>query len=273
MFNKLSDVIKYYQDYHLTKHNYQYVADNLSYFDKYNLADIRKVHIKQYYAHRRQQVSNATINREISYARASINRVNIDYELNLNNPFCNIKFVEEDVIPNYLTVKDYQKLLESALQTDNHDLHDFIVLLVMTGCRPIELLTLEWCNVYLDKRQFVVRNYYSKTKRTMYKYLNDTAINLLLERQNHKIGRFVFTNPQTMDRYKSFGKGFALCKKRAGINCTLYDLRHTYASWLVQKGISIYLVKDLLGHSDIASTMRYAHLDYESYLNALSKIG
>lgn len=52
----------------------------------------------------------------------------------------------------------------------------------------------------------------------------------------------------------------------------MYDLRHTYASWLVQKGVGIYTVKDLLGHGDIESTMRYAHLDYAQYVDAVSLI-
>ena len=106
----------------------------------------------------------------------------------------------------------------------------------------------------------------------MYKYLNQTALSLLLERQANANGRYVFTNPTTDDRYKSFSKGFQLCKKRAGVNCTLYDLRHTYASWLIQKGVGIYTIKDLLGHGDIESTMRYAHLDYSQYVSAVDLI-
>ena len=70
-----------------------------------------------------------------------------------------------------------------------------------------------------------------------------------------------------------FKNQFKTCKKLAGVNCRMYDLRHTYASWLVQKGVSIYTVKELLGHRDISSTERYAHLDYATYLDALDKIG
>ena len=271
MFDKLSEVIEYYQEYHLTKNKYQYRADNLRFFDAYNLKDLRKKDVKQYAQFRRVTVSNSTINRECSFARAAINRVIDDYEIKLNNPFEKMKFIEADYIPNYLSRDQYHKLLAAALETSNHDLHDFIVLLTMTGCRPIELLTLKWSNVHLDKRQFVVRNSYSKTKRTMYKYLNQTALDLLKSRDKSKV--YVFTNPQTADRYKSFGKGFQLCKKRAGVNCTLYDLRHTYASWLIQQGVGIYTIKDLLGHGDIGSTMRYAHLDYAQYLDSLSLIG
>lgn len=270
MFSKLSEVIKYYQDYHLTKNKYQYRADNLRFFDAYNLGDLRKKDIKEYAILRRTTVSNSTINREISFARAAINRVIEDHEIKLNNPFQNIKFVEADYIANYLTRAEYNRLLKSALETSNQALHDFIVLLTMTGCRPIELLTLEWSNVHLDNRQFIVRNHYSKSKRTMYKYLNQTAFDTL--NNLSRIGDYVFTNPRTGKAYTTFSKTFIRCKKRAGVHCTMYDLRHTYASWLVQNGVGIYTIKDLLGHGDIESTMRYAHLDYAQYVSAVDLI-
>jgi len=272
MFAKLSEVIEYYQDFHLTKNKYHYRAHNLRFFDAQKLKDLRKKDVKEYAKLRRASVSNSTINREISFARAAINRVNEDFELKLNNPFEKVKFVEADYIANYLNRVQYEKLLTAALETDNHDLHDFIVLLTMTGCRPIELLTLKWSNVHLDKNQFIVRNHYSKSKRTMYKYLNETAFNVLLERSKQAKFDFVFANKKTGDHIKSFSKGFQLCKKRAGINCTLYDLRHTYASWLIQKGVGIYTIKDLLGHGDIDSTMRYAHLDYSQFVAAVDLI-
>lgn len=272
MFDKLSEVIEYYQDYHLTKHKYQYRAHNLRFFDVYTLRQLRRKHIKEYAQLRRLTVKNATINRELSFARAAINCVNFDYEIKLNNPFTKMKFVEEDYMANYLTKYEYQALLSAALKTNNHDLHDLIVLLTMTGCRPIELYTLTWDNVYLDKRQFVVRNYYSKSKRTMYKHLNDVALGTFKQRQQNKIGDHVFTNPATNDRYESLGKGFANACKRAGVIATMYDLRHTYASWLVQKGVSIYVVQGLMGHGDIASTMRYAHLANDNFVEAVQLI-
>lgn len=270
MFNKLSQVIEYYQDYHLTKHKYQYRADNLRFFDAYNLRDLRKKDIKEYAMERRIVASNATINRECSFARAAINRVIEDHEIKLNNPFEKVKFVEADYIANYLTRIEYDRLLRAALETDNQTLHDFIVLLTMTGCRPIELMTLEWSNVHLDKRQFIVRNHYSKSKRTMYKYLNQTAFDTL--NNLSRISDYVFTNARTGKPYTTFSKTFMRCKKRAGVHCTMYDLRHTYASWLIQNGVGIYTIKDLLGHGDIDSTMRYAHLDYAQYVDAVSLI-
>lgn len=271
-YQKLSDCITYYQDYQLTKHKYQWRAKHLQFFDAWPLSDLKKYHIKQYHQFRLSQgVTNATINREISFARAAINSVNRDFELQLKNPFADIKFIENDTIPRFLSPDDVQRLLQAAKQVNDTHLHDYLTLLVYTGARPIELLTLTWDNVYLDKRFYIVRNCYSKNKRTMYKYLNDTAFDVLANREH--IGEFVFTNPKTKERYFDFKNQFKTCKKLAGVNCRMYDLRHTYASWLVQKGVTIYTVKELLGHRDISSTERYAHLDYATYLQALNKIG
>ncbi|UYZ81091.1 tyrosine-type recombinase/integrase [Moraxella bovis] len=272
-FEKLSDIIKYYQEYHLTKYKYTYRLALLAPFDDYPLSTLKRADVKKWALERQKQVSNATVNKEIGFCRSAINLVSKDFEITLNNPFANVKYVEADTIPNYLSPQEYEKLLTASLEFDNTDLHDFITLLVMTGCRQSEVLTLKWANVHLEKRQFIVRNTLNKSRRTMYKYLNDTAYNVLKHRQANKQGDYVFTNPKTGENIKSFNKGWQLCKKRAGINCRMHDLRHTYASWLVQKGVPIYTVKELLGHGDIASTQRYAHLDYSTKLQAVDLIG
>lgn len=272
-FNKLSDCIAYYQTYHLTKHKYQNRRNALAYFDNVELSKIRKYHIKQYHILRSAVVSNATINREISFARAAINCVNRDFEISLHNAFTDIKFDEVEHLPNYLTIDQYHQLLKMCLKHGYHDLHDFIILLTMTGCRPVEIKSLAWSDVHFDKKFFIVRNCWSKSKRMMYKYLNDTALELLSSKNQVKQGLWVFTNQKTNKPIGSYQKIFNKVKKDLDFKVTFYDLRHTYASWLVQGSVSIYTVKELLGHRDIASTMRYAHLDYSTYCNALSVIG
>ena len=82
-----------------------------------------------------------------------------------------------------------------------------------------------------------------------------------------------FTNPATNKPIDSYHKCFVKLRQHAGVKCTFYDLRHSYASWLVQGAIPIYTVKDLLGHRDVTTTQRYAHLNYETYCKALEVIG
>lgn len=245
----------------------------MAYFDDIPLQDIRKHHIKRYHALRSQLVSNATINREISFARAAINCVNRDYELTLYNAFMDIKFNEEENLPNYLTIEQYKALLQACLKHGYDDLHDFIILLAMTGCRPVEIKNLSWYDVHFDKRFFIVKNCWSKNKKMMYKYLNDTAFDLLKKRHGNKQGDWVFMNTKLNKPIGSYQKIFNKVKVDLDFKCNFYDLRHSYASWLVQGSVSIYTVKELLGHRDISSTMRYAHLDYATYCNALKVIG
>lgn len=61
-------------------------------------------------------------------------------------------------------------------------------------------------------------------------------------------------------------------RKATGIDCRWHDLRHTFASWLVQAGVPIYTVAELLGHSSVAVTKRYAHLAPKHLQDAIAKI-
>lgn len=272
-FLKLSDCLSYYQNYHLTTHKYQWRANALRWFDAVPLSDLKKYHVKAYHQIRTASVTNATVNRELAFARAAVNCVNRDHDLSIRNPFADICFIERDHLPHYLTLEQFKALVSKAQALGYRDLSDFLTLLVMTGCRPIELYTLHWDNVTLGSRQFVVRNCWSKSRRTIYKYLNDTALAVLMAREGTKADGWVFYNRKSCDHVKSYAKIFKKVRAAAGIDCTFYDLRHTYASWLVQGSVPIYTVRDLLGHRDVTTTQRYAHLDYAQYLEALKTIG
>jgi integrase len=216
-------------------------------------------------------VKNATVNRELNIARSAINYYNKHNDINIKNPFNGFNLFESDFIPKYLNAGECSLLLETCKQYSNPLFRSYISLLLNTGSRSGELLTLQWDNVFLDDRYLIVRNSLSKNKKTVYKPLNNQAIIAFSELSPLDTG-FVFLNTRTNDRYKSFRKAWLWAKERSGIDCRIHDLRHTFASLLVSSGVPLYHVSQLLGHSDTRITQRYAHLSPDNLLDVVQQL-
>jgi len=89
------------------------------------------------------------------------------------------------------------------------------------------------------------------------------------ENKNH----YVFPSPITGNKLSDVKKSFSTALKAAGIeNFRFHDLRHTAASWMVMEGVSLYAVKEILGHADIKTTQRYAHLSPGYLENEIGKL-
>lgn len=162
----------------------------------------------------------------------------------------------------------------SRTQLQNYqDNYDLVVLLLDTGARYNEIGTLKWSQIDLATR--TINLWRSKVENESVLFMTDRVHDLLQKRFRVQIDskteqpcfnvlnqpQYVFENEDgTPKRYKNsiIRRAF----DRAGLNdCSLHTLRHTHASRLVQMGMSIYEVQKVLGHNDIRTTMRYAHLE------------
>jgi site-specific recombinase XerD len=91
--------------------------------------------------------------------------------------------------------------------------------------------------------------------------MTDRVFAVLSRRAKEQSTEHVFNN-KTGDSRGYCTQSIRKALKRAGlVNCRVHTLRHTLASRLIQNGMSVYEVRDILGHSDIKTTMRYAHLE------------
>jgi integrase len=144
-----------------------------------------------------------------------------------------------------------------------------IRLLILTGCRLGEILTLKWEYVDFDRAALFLPD--SKTgKKTV--ILNAPALAVLngLDR----VGPYVIPGDDIEKPRADLKRPWAAILKRAGLSgVRIHDLRHTYASFGAGSGLGLPIVGKLLGHSQPSTTARYAHLDNDPLRRATEKIG
>jgi integrase len=185
-----------------------------------------------------------------------------------SNPVRRVRFLSEDNLQfHILDEKDECSLLSCAPPY----LREMIQFAVNTGLRSGEIFNLTWQEVDLDHRTItpIVR----KTRRRLELPLNDTAHAILVSRNAVQHGPYVFYNPETGTRFKDVKLGLQAAVKRAGLRkITWHTFRHTFASRLTQDGVDLVTVQELLGHSTINVTMRYAHSNLEAKARAVARL-
>ncbi len=145
------------------------------------------------------------------------------------------------------------------------DLYDFAILLMDTGARFSEIAMLEWSRIDLNQRTLGL--WRPKVQNESILYMTERVVEVLSRRAQTAppaLQPFVFCNNAGGPRNTTthvFQRAF----KRAGlVGCTAHTLRHTHATRLIQNGMNLYEVKEILGHSDIKTTMRYAHIEKQT---------
>ena len=213
------------------------------------------------------------------YQRSTINKhiYLMNRMLNLARSWGWIDFARDQQPIKRLTIGDHKQrflssdeieaLLKQCRRSTHPYLYLFVKLLLLTGARKGEALCVRWCDIDFDKRVWTVPR--SKNGRSRRIVLNDDAVSVLLaagtiaERFGLVVGgdAAVFQNPRTQSPYQSFYAAWYIARDAAGLTeVRIHDLRHTFASLLVNQGVSLYEVQTLLGHSSIQMTQRYAHL-------------
>lgn len=224
-------------------------------------ADIR-AHIER---RRADGAAPATVNKELAMLSAAINDYNARHGCQLANPASGAKLREPEGKLRWLTRDEYTRLLAAASPL----VRDFVQLGCHTGLRKGELLQLEWTDVDPVRRLIMLRPEATKSGRRRAVPLNDEALAAIRSRGDAcPDSALVFCGVLDLK------KGFAGAVRRAGLHdVTPHTLRHTFASWLVIAGVPLYEVRDLLGHSTIKLTERYAHLAPENLRAAVDRIG
>ncbi len=138
-----------------------------------------------------------------------------------------------------------------------------VMVAIYTGMRKGRVLNLKWSQIDFEKEEIWVENTKSKKSRDIrFKSpLKELLLNLWENRMDEE---FVFINPDTGKPFVDVSRSFDATCKRAGIeNLTFHDLRHAFATRLIDAGADIITVMELMGHSSVRMTQRYTHSSRE----------
>jgi len=249
----------------------------LPFFGGFDVKELKRAKVRAYIANRLGHgVKLSTVRRELRLFSAAINFVRDEYEINLPNPVARLGLPSEEPRVRWITREEARRLLEASRSPQRPHLEVFIRLALSTGCRKSELLKLEWERVDLNRRCFLLEARHTKAKKRRTVPLNDSALGAFRKMrcwQDDYAPQTPFVFGWERGRIASLKTSWTNALRRAGIeNFRIHDLRHTFASWLVMQGVSLYVVKELLGHSSITQTEIYAHLAPDAHCEAVQKI-
>lgn len=249
------------------KRDVQMLSNLQNFFGESKLRDITPLRIEEYQQVRvKEDMAPATSNRELAILKHMFNLAERWGQHQGINPVRMVKFLPENNLRFKTLSEDAERRL---LEASPPYLRDMILFAINTGLRTSDIFNLEWTEVDIEQKR--LKKIVKKSDRPLSLPLNDTAFSIIEESQQH--GPYVFYNPMTGDRFKDVKGALAAAVKRAGLGpVTWHMFRHTFASRLTRNGVDIVTVKELLGHSNISTTMRYAHSNDDAKRRAVQKL-
>jgi integrase len=179
-----------------------------------------------------------------------------------------VKFLPENNLQFKTLSEDEERRLLAASPPY---LREMILFALNIGLRTNEIFNLKWKEVDIEQRR--LKMIVKKSQRALSIPLNDAAFAVVESRLAIQHGPYVFYSPMTGDRFRDVKGALVAAVKRAGLDkVTWHMFRHTFASRLTRGGVDIVTVKDLLGHSNISTTLRYAHSNDDAKRRAVERL-
>ena len=227
--------------------------------------------------------------KEKKFAPGTINRMLVllryGYKLALRwkveglevNPAQDLKNIKNDnKIERYLTPEQTVALMAAVRASENPVLQNIVPFLIYTGARKREALDARWADIDWQQSSWKIPK--TKSGKIRHVPLSTGALELLGRMRSWSGLKasgsdLLFPNPRTGLPFVSIYYSWDTARKQAGVSeLRVHDLRHSFASFLVNAGRSLYEVQELLGHADIRTTSRYAHLKRDRLMEAVEVI-
>jgi integrase len=277
----------------------KWLHEPLASFNNWRLESWRKDRLKA-------GIKAVTLNRQIDTLRSCLHKA-VDWEVLDKHPMTGLKRlkVDDDERVRFLNPAE-EKRLRDALVTRESNMRSarergnawrvergkstlpahkyeyvdhvrpLVLLALNTGLRRGESFSLRWADIDADSTMLTVRAAAAKSGDSRRVPLNHEAqltLKAWKKQQNPADDELVFPGAEG-ERLTNINKSWAtVCELAKLTDFRLHDCRHHFASRLVQLGVDLNMVRQLMGHQDIKMTFRYAHLSPDNLKSAVAKLG
>jgi integrase len=249
------------------------ITSFLKYLGDHLLVEYTPQLIEQFKVSHLKKVSPTKVNIDFLSLK-SVFGTAVNWGLLQENPFKRCKQLRlPQMRPLYLTPEDFQKLL-SVIQYDWY--RDLVRFAVSTMMRVGEIVNLKWSSIDLERRLILVENtetYRTKTRKSRVVPMNEWVYYFLVRKERKSEHVFAFPDGKSL-RVGYVSTRFTKYVRKAPIDQKIHfhSLRHTGATWLVQKDVPIFTVQHILGHSSVATTQIYSHLGVEDMRRSIGAL-
>jgi integrase len=278
---KISDLFSEYQTHSATihtKHTQRCYKDCMDQFleavgDK-ELLRVSVREIERFLEKKRTEVSNWTARRH-HIVLASVFEAARRWGYITSNPCRQVTRAKMIEVHPVFFSEDELRILYNSIE--DLDFRDLVLCAFATGMRLGEIVSLRWSQIDINKKIINVENtegFTTKSKKCRVIPMNDMVLELLQRQAKKRACDYVFHSGGKKYLEDHVSKTFKKYVLKSGVNPKLHfhSLRHGFCSILVQKGVSLYEVQQLAGHSSPAVTQIYSHLQPELMHNTINKI-
>lgn len=245
----------------------QYEKEFISFFSCEDIRVIGNDRIESYYESLIGKAANKTIYNKLGVLHSFFKALHDREAIHTLPRFPKVKFKKSD--PAWISEQEQTQIL-NAMPEKHHAIFKF---LFETGCRHGEARALHWDNIDYDNSTITIKHNFSDSVLTTPKTgkerkipLKQTLKEVLLKHPRTLRSPFVFVLNGKPYYESSLGKIWRAACKKAGIeNITAYSgTRHSFASHAINDGYSLEIIGEVLGHSDIRTTKKYAHVSMDA---------
>ncbi len=231
-------------------------------------------HVDLYRTAQLQRKSPVSVNIELRSLRTMFNFA-LRWKLLQNNPFARVQLIRvPEMPPVHFTREEFRAVMKVI---DQEWLREIVMFTLLTGMRRGEVANLYWSDLDLERRLVHVHStptFRSKWGKQRLIPLNDWIVQEFSSKQRPEGDDYLFTSEGNKVDESYLTHKFTDYVRATGLKRKLHfhSLRHTFATWLVQDGVSIYEIQKLLGHSSIEMTQIYSHLAPGELHSTVNKI-